>query len=82
MQVGKEDEDGEGDGRVGLLGINVKIYKDFAILRWALPFFQPTFNLYVAVDDSAVYKPPPDFEKEEKEREAKKRKKKAAPKKK
>ena len=56
--------------------------KDFAILRWALPFFQPTFNLYVAVDDSAVYKPPPDFEKEEKEREAKKRKKKAAPKKK
>ena len=46
-----------------------------------LSFFQPTFNLYVATDDNAVYKPPADFDKEEKEK-AKKKKKKPAPKKK
>ena len=42
---------------------------------------QPSFNLYVAADDSAVYKPPPDFVKEEEEK-AKKKKKKAPAKKK
>ena len=42
---------------------------------------QPSFNLYVVADDSAVYKPPPEFVKEEEEK-AKKKKKKAAPKKK
>ena len=42
---------------------------------------QPSFNLYVVADDSAVYKPPPEFVKEEEEK-AKKKKKKAPAKKK
>ena len=84
--VAFDDEQATEKGELGSwIGEDVILFSFFLFLSLS-PFLsscllQPSFNLYVAADDSAVYKPPPDFVKDEEEK-AKKKKKKAPAKKK
>ena len=84
--VAFDDEQAAEKGELGRLeswnGEDITLFSFFPFLSFSSScLLQPSFNLYVAADDSAVYKPPPDFVKEEQEK-AKKKKKKAPAKKK
>ena len=84
--VAFDDEQAAEKGELGelesWLGDDIILFSFFPFLSFSSScLLQPSFNLYVAADDSAVYKPPPDFVKEEEEK-AKKKKKKAPAKKK